>query len=374
VSPLRVSFLIDKLQRAGAQVHLAALVRGLDRERFSPEVRCLMRGGPLFDELAREGLAVESFDLSTIYGPRAWRAFLRLVRTWRRARPDVVHCYLVSANIFGALAARAAGIPVVTSRRDVGISRNWRLRFLEETVVNPLVDVVTANSVSVAAAARRERFLAAEKVTLIPNSVDLRRFDPARHSAEAARTALGLSPDDTVVGSVGHLSPVKGHADLLEAAAVLARRVPRLRVVLVGDGPLRASLTETARSLGIADRVVFTGVRDDVPVVLAAMDVFALPSRTEGMSNALLEAMAMARPVVATAVDGNADLVRDGVTGRLVPPRDPAALGSALSALLDDPAAARSVGCAARRHVADEHSLPLMVSRYERLYEEVARR
>jgi glycosyltransferase involved in cell wall biosynthesis len=369
-----VSFLIDKLQRAGAQVHLAALVRGLDRERFSPEVRCLMRGGPLFDELAREGVAVESFDLPTIYGPRAWRAFARLVRALRRAHVDVVHCYLVSANIFGGLAARAAGIPVVTSRRDVGISRNWRLRLFEGTVVNPLVDAVTANSASVAAAARAERFLAAEKVTLIPNGVDLQRFDPARHPAEAARAALGLSAEEMVVGSVGHLSPVKGHADLLEAAAVLARGGTPLRVLLVGDGPLRASLEDTARSLGIPERVVFAGVRDDVPAVLAAMDVFVLPSHTEGMSNALLEAMAMARPIVATAVDGNADVVRDGVTGRLVPPRDPPTLAGALAALLDDPAAARSLGCAARRHVAEEHSLPVMVSRYERLYQELARR
>jgi glycosyltransferase involved in cell wall biosynthesis len=373
VSPIRVSFLIDKLQRAGAQVHLAELVRGLDRDRFTPDVRCLMRGGPLFDELAAEGVAAECLGLPTIYGPPAWRAFGRLVRRLRRDRVDVVHCYLVSANVFGGLAAWRAGIPVVTSRRDVGISRNWRLRVFEETFVNPVVNVVTANSASVAAAARRERFLAAGKVRLVPNGVDLARFDPARHPAEASRTALGLPPGDRVVGSVGHLSPVKGHADLLDAAALLVRRGVPLRVLLVGDGPLRPALAEKAQALGIEDRVVFTGVRDDVPAVLAAMDVFALPSRTEGMSNALLEAMAMGRPVVATAVDGNADLVRDGVTGRLVPSRDPEALAGALDAVLADPAAARSLGCAARRYVAESHSLPAMVSRYEQLYEELAR-
>jgi glycosyltransferase involved in cell wall biosynthesis len=374
VSRIRVSFLIDKLHRAGAQVHLAELVRGLDRERFAPEVFCLMRGGPLLDALAAEGVAVSSLGLPTIYGPRAWRALARVVRHLRRERVDVVHCYLVSANIFGTLAARMAGVRVVTSRRDVGISRNWRLRLFEETIVNPLVDVVTANSASVAAAAARERFLSSERVRVIPNGVDLARFDPARHAREPSRAALGVMEADLVVGSVGHLSPVKGHADLLEAAAALVRRGLGVSVLLVGDGPLRAPLSEKATSLGIADRVLITGVRDDMPTVLAAMDAFALPSHTEGMSNALLEAMAMARPVVATAVDGNADVLRDGVTGRLVPPRNPEALAAALESVLADPAAARALGCAARRHVAESHALPMMVSRYEQLYEELARR
>jgi glycosyltransferase involved in cell wall biosynthesis len=372
--PLRVLYLIDKLQRAGAQVHLGQLVTGLDAARFAPRVCCLIRGGPVAEALEREGRSVECLGLRTLYGPRGWLGLARLARRLRRAEVEIVHCYLVSANVFGTLAARLARVrAVVTSRRDVGFSRNWRLRLLEERLVNPLVDKVTANSPSVAAAVAREPGLSLEKVVLIPNGVDLDRCDPERYDAAAVRAEYGIAPEERVVGSVGHLSPVKGHVDLLQAAAALVRSGAPLRVMLVGEGPLRSSLHEQAASLGIASRVIFTGVQENVPRLLAAMDVFALPSHTEGMSNALLEAMAMARPVVATDVDGNADVVEDGVTGRLVAPRAPEALARVLDDLLARPALARELGGAARRQVASRYSLPLMVSRYEQLYEHLVR-
>ncbi len=368
--PLRVLYLIDKLQRAGAQVHLGQLVTGLDSSRFDARVGCLIREGPVAEELRRDGCLVECLGLRTIYGPRAWLALARLVRSLRRAPVSLVHCYLVSANVFGTVAARLAGVPaLVTSRRDTGFSRNWRLRLAEERLVNPLVDRVTVNSPAVAAAVAREPGLRPEKVVLIPNGVDLERCDPERHPAAAVRAELGIGPEERVVGSVGHLSPVKGHSDLLRAAATLVGAGTSLRVLLVGDGPLRGALQEEARGLGLGDRLVLTGVREDVPRLLAAMDVFALPSHTEGMSNALLEAMAMARPVVATDVDGNADVVEEGATGRLVPPRSPEALARVLGELFDQPGRARDLGAAARRQMQARYSLPLMVSRYEQLYE-----
>src|SRR5262249_2529720 len=162
----------------------------------------------------------ECLGLRTLYGPRAGLALVRLRRSLRRARIQVVHCYLVGANIFGAVAARLAGVPaLVTSRRDVGFSRNWRLRLVEERLVNPMVDKVTANSPSVAAAVAKEPGLDPAKVVLIPNGVDLGRCDPDRYSGAAVRRELGIGPEERVAGAVGHLSPVKGHADLLEAAA-----------------------------------------------------------------------------------------------------------------------------------------------------------
>jgi glycosyltransferase involved in cell wall biosynthesis len=367
--PLKVLYLIDKLQRAGAQVHLGQLAAGLDPARFAPRVCSLIQGGPVADALERSGSTVECLGLGTLYGPRGVLGLLRLARRLRRARIQVVHSYLVSANVFGTLAARLARVPaVLTSRRDVGFSRNWRLRVVEERLINPLVDRVTANSPSVAAAVSREPGLRPDKVVLIPNGVDVDRCDPERYDAPAIRAALGIAREERVVGSVGHLSPVKGHADLLRAAGALVRKGAPLRVLLIGDGPLRGALQEQARTSGIAERVTFAGVQEDVPRHLAALDVFALPSHTEGMSNALLEAMAMARPVVATAVDGNADVVEDGVTGRLVPPRTPDALARALDDLFGEPARARELGREARRRVASRYSLPLMVSRYEELY------
>jgi glycosyltransferase involved in cell wall biosynthesis len=281
----------------------------------------------------------------------------------------IVHTYLVSANLYGALAARLAGVPaVVTSRRDTGFSRNWRLRLVEEWLVNPRVVRVAAVCPAVAREARRERGLSAERVVTIPNGVDTAEFDPALHPREAARSRLGLAGDDAALGVIAHLSPVKGHADLLAAMARIVEARPRARLFVVGDGVLRAELEAKCRALGLTGRVVFTGARPDVAAVLAALDVVVVPSHTEGLSNALLEAMAMARPVVATAVGGNPDAVEAGTTGLLVPPRDPEALAASVLGLLERPDEARRLGEAARRRVLAEFSLDRMVAGYEALY------
>jgi glycosyltransferase involved in cell wall biosynthesis len=326
------------------------------------------------DELRGRDVPVDVLGLGRLYGPRGLIGLRRLAARLRARRTDVLHTYLVSANIYGALAARIAHIPaVVTTRRDTGFSRNWRLRLLEERVVNPSVARVVAVTRAVADSALRERGLRPEQVVTIENGVDLAACDPDAPPTEAARRELGLGPADRAVGVVGHLSPVKGHRDFLDAAARVAAAEPHARFMVIGDGPLRASLETHAASLGIAGRVVFAGARSDVAALLGLLDVVVVPSHTEGMSNALLEAMAMARPVVATAVGGNTDVVRDGETGRLVPARDPAALARAIEALLRDREEADRLGRAARRFVAEHLSLERMVSRYEQLYRSLAR-
>jgi glycosyltransferase involved in cell wall biosynthesis len=370
---LRVSYLIDRLHRAGAQVHLGQLASSLDREAFEPEVVCLLAGGPVADRLRKDGVPVEVLGLGRLYAPRALAGLLRLARRLRSRQVDVLHTYLVSANVWGTLAGRLAGVgAVVTSRRDMGFSRNLRLRLVEEWLVNPHVDRVVAVSPAVAIAARRERGLRDDQVVTIPNGVDLEAFDAARHPRTEARAQAlrewGLGDDEVAVGAIGHLSSVKGHADLLEAAARIVSRHPRTRLVLVGDGPLRAELEARAQRLGIRERVVFAGVREDVARVLARLDVVVLPSHTEGLSNVLLEAMAMTRPLVATSVGGSPDVLRDGVSGLLVPARDPEALAAAVGRMLEDPERAGAMGRAARRLVEREFSRPRMVAAYEALY------
>jgi glycosyltransferase involved in cell wall biosynthesis len=243
---------------------------------------------------------------------------------------------------------------------------------VEERLINPLADRVTVNSQAVAEAALHERNLEEAKVTLIPNGVDVRTLDPARFPRDEIRRDWGLTPEERAVGAVGHLSPVKGHADLLDAAARLSARHPRTRVFLIGDGPLRPALEARARRLGIGDRVTITGVREDVARCVAMLDVVALPSHSEGMSNALLEAMALARPVVATRVGGNPELVEDGVSGRLVPPAASEPLAQAVGELLSDPETAQRLGGEARRQVADRFPLERMVERHQALYRSLA--
>jgi glycosyltransferase involved in cell wall biosynthesis len=370
---IRVTYIIDKLHRAGAQVHLGGLVPALDRSAFEPEVLCLLAGGPVADELRESGVPVEVLGLGRLYAPRGLAGLLRLARRLRVQHVDVLHTYLVSANVSGTLAGRFAGVgAVVTSRRDTGFSRNWRLRLVEEWLVNPLVDRVAAVCASVAESARRERGLRSGQVVTIPNGVDTVKLDPARPSLAEARAEgrrqWGLGDDEAAVGAIGRLSPIKGHADLLQAMPRVLSRRTRTRLFLVGDGPLRPALEALAERLGIRGHVVFTGLRDDVPRLAAMLDVVVLPSHTEGLSNVLLESMAMARPLVATAVGGNLDAVRDGVSGRLVPAHDPPALAAAVLALLEDPSAARALGREARRSVERDFSLERMVASYEALY------
>lgn len=369
---LRITYLIDKLHRAGAQTHLGQLAPALDRAAFDVEVLCLLDDGPVADEMRARGVEVHVLDLGRLYAPRGLAGLKNLVTHLRRRRVDVLHTYLISSNIYGTIAGRLAGVgSVVTSRRDTGFSRNWRLHFVEERFINPRVDRVVAVTPAVAELARHERGLAPGRVTTIENGVDLEAWRPEGHPRPGLRREWNVADDEIAFGVVGHLSPVKGHADFLAAAAIVARSQPRARFVLVGDGSLRAELEAQAASLGLRDRVLFAGERHDVPAVLAALDVVVLSSHTEGMSNALLEAMAMARPVVATAVGGNPDVVRDGVTGHLVPPREPEALAAALGRVASDLPAAAALGRAARADVAARLSLPRMVARYEALYREL---
>jgi glycosyltransferase involved in cell wall biosynthesis len=364
-----VAYLIDKLHRAGAQRHLGQLAAGLDRQRFAAQVVCLLDGGPIADALRAADVPVEVLRLGRLYGPRGLAGLPRLAARWRAERPDVVHTYLVSANIYGTVAARLAGArAVVTTRRDTGFSRNWRLRLCEEWLINPRVDRVVAVSDAAADCARRERGLAEGRVVTIENGVDLAVWDPQRYDRGELRRRWGLAPEDAAVGVVARLSPVKGHADFLHAAARVASRAPRARFFVIGDGELRRGLEALAESLAIAGRVVFTGARDDVPQLLAMLDVVAVPSHTEGLSNALLEAMAMGRPVVATAVGSNPGVLHDGRTGRLVPARDPEALAAALLELAEDRDAAEALGRAARGSVRERFDVARMVARHQELY------
>ncbi|HEY6548436.1 MAG TPA: glycosyltransferase, partial [Vicinamibacteria bacterium] len=275
-APIRVAYVIDKLHRAGTQVHLGQLASRLDRDRIQPQVHCLLEGGPIADALRATGVAVEEWRLGRLYLPPGLLGLRRLGRRLRADGVDLVHTYLPSANVFGSLAARLAGTPrVVTSRRDTGFSRNGRLRLLEEHFVNPRVDRVVAVTPSIAAATEREPGLLGKVVT-IENGIDAALWDPERAPAQA-RASFGIAANETAVAAIGHLSPVKGHDDLLEAMARVAAQGCRIRLLIAGDGPLRGALEARARSLGLSGHTTFLGVRDDVRTLLSAVDIVALP-------------------------------------------------------------------------------------------------
>ena len=370
---IKILFVIDKLSVGGSQTQLFELVKRLNRDRYLPFVCCLNRKGSLGEKVERLDVPVMVLDLEKIYGVKAFRRFWNLVRFIREKQINVIHTYLVSANIFGALAGKFSGsVKIITTRKDMGFSRNWRLRVCEEYAINPVADQIVAVSRAVSDVTRRERRISNGKVLTIPNGIDSEEWDPRRYSRDAIRGSHGISRDETLISVIANLSPIKGHEDLIRAAAQVVRHHARVRFLIIGDGALRASLERLVQSLNLSRHMTFTGNLDNVPQQIAMSDFSVLPSYSEGMSNVLLECMAMACPVIATSVGGNGELIQDQRTGLLVPPHEPEALSAAILRLIRKPEEAARMGEEARKRVAQDFSIRGMVDSHEALYSELA--
>jgi len=360
----RVMMVINDLQKAGAETQLVRLVLGLDPVGYEVRIVLLKTEDHFAAELDTAGVVVEALHRR---GPADIDVVRRLARAIRRFDPDLVHSWLFLANLLTVLATRLVRVPaVVLSQRscyDATLSPFWRRvarlshRFADRVIVN-------------SEAALREELAAGVPRHLlvhVPNGITV----PAM-PAQANRQALGM-PAGPLVVCVAQLSHEKGHQHLLDAWPDVAARFPNARLALVGDGPLRPRLESRSRELGLAASVVFTGFQEATPW-LAAADIVVLPSVTEGMPNAVLEAMALGRPVVATRVGGVPELVEEGETGILVPPNDPSSLAAALCRLIEDPARATRLGNAARLRAAERFAKERMVAATAGVYEDVSPR
>ncbi|NOT35686.1 MAG: glycosyltransferase, partial [Candidatus Eisenbacteria bacterium] len=334
---IRVLYVVNNFVAGGAERHLLELWSRLDRDRFELAIACFERRGQFTVAVGALGWPVHDLGMSSrIYGPSGWRGLLRLVNLVRDWRPDVIHGYLFGPNLFAALAGRLCGVrAVVVSKRNMDEFETPR-----QVAVQRLAHRLATHVVAVSRAVGESSValgVARERVTVIPNGVDVDRFG----NGAIERSALGLKGVAPVIGSVGCLAVRKDQGMLLEALALLTREGQPFEAVLIGDGPERERLERQAHTLGLDDRVHFLGERPDVERLLPALDVFVLSSREEGIPNALLEAMAAGRASIATAVGGTPEVMQDGRTGWLVPARDPAALARALASALADPTEAR---------------------------------
>lgn len=368
MSRIRLMFALTSPVRGGVEEVVLALLQRLDPTEFA---LALAAPAPLLDDLAPDlrGVTVDALPVCA----DSWRRpgeVRRLGGFVRRWRPDVVNPHLFRSTAVAAPLARChgAGAVVETYHGREGWRRGGlRGSFLPDRLVARCVDRVIAVSEAAAAFLVRGKGYPAAKVVVVPNGRDLSRFTPGR-DREAARKELGVDRHTPLAGVVGRLEPQKGHAWLLQAWPDVLRHLPDARLVVIGDGALRQPLESRARAAGVAGSVLFTGFRTDVPRLLDAVDVVVLPSLYEGMPLTAIEAAAMARPVVATAVDGTPEVVRDGETGLLVPPADAPALARALAALLRDPDGARRLGAAARARALARFDLARQVERTAAVY------
>ena len=362
----------------GTERQFVNLGLALNPDRFDLRFGCTHPWGHFLKEVQARDIPVASYPIGSFASARCVVEQLKLARDLVREDVQIVQGYSFYGNVFALPAARLASTPVViASVRDQGAYLTPLQKKVQRLVCR-MADCVLVNAEAI-----REWLIAdgfePGKIVVIPNGIDVSRFAQTADGPNPRRE-LGIAPDALLVTMVSRLSPTKGVEYLLDAIAAAAVTHPKLRALIVGEGLVaqdgvvmqdRAyldSLIARARQLGIADRVIFTGYRSDIPALLAQTTVFALPSLTEGLSNVVLEAMAAGRPVIATRVGGTPEIIADGQNGVLVPPSDPAALKTALTTVIEDPAFANALGTAARRTVEARFSMARMVGDTEALY------
>jgi glycosyltransferase involved in cell wall biosynthesis len=368
----RIVQLIDGLGLGGAERVLVAYAPALARLGYDVEVVVLQdRGGnPLAEPLRSAGVPVHPLLVGHLRRFDQVRGFLAGMRG---LAPSLVHAHLEFASTLGALHRLRTGVPLVatlhTLEKPEGIDRDSARLWLMHKALERAADRVICLTASAERAAR-ESGLARARIDVLANGVDLAPFDapPARSRAEV-RAAFGVPPGAPLVVCVAVLRPPKGIDRLLEAFPAVRAGAPGARLLVVGDGSERAALEARAAAPDLAGTVTFAGARDDVPDLLRAADLFVLPTLIDALPTVVIEAMAARLPVVASAVGGIPDMVRDGEEGLLVPPGDAGALAAAILRVLGDPRLGRDLAAAGRARAEEAFSLESQVGRLGSLYD-----
>jgi glycosyltransferase involved in cell wall biosynthesis len=364
---LNVLQLIPTLDRSGAEKQMVLLATGLPRDRFRVEVAALTRLGPLEGELKDAGLPVTLIGKRLKVDPFALG---RLVRFMKAKKFDVVQTWIFAANVYGRVAARRAGVPVVvTAEMAVDLWKGKGQLAIDRRLAM-WTDKVVGNSDAVVDFYRKAG-VPDDRLAMIHSGIA--DEEPPDVDPAAVRAEFGFAPGCPLAIFIGRLAAQKAVDDLLSALDLLQHTEPELRTLIVGDGPLRDQLKARAHAFTLDASVKFLGHREDVPRLLAASDLLVLPSLYEGLPNVVLEAMRFRKPVVATAAPGTTEVVVDGATGRLVPMRDFVALARGIRELIRDPETAHRMGEAGRVRAEAEFRAETMVERFASLYEEIAR-
>lgn len=364
---MRITHFVENLERGGLERTVIDLIGAQREAGHECRVICLFQRGPLADELSTRGVVVEVCGKNQGIDTKA----VRRARGFLQQTPaGILHTHNATAHYHAVLAAY--GLPlqrIINTRHGMGETKQGsRGEWLYRRSMR-LTDYAVA--VCEAARGRLARSGVRPRIRLlsIPNGIRLDGFAATSLEARVALVSeLGLPAGTRIIGTVGRLQPVKDQATLIRAFRHVHDRLPDTALVIVGDGALRQELERVATSEGIVDAVRFLGDRSDVARLLQGMDLFALSSLSEGYSIALLEACAAGLPIVATAVGGNAEIVRDGINGVLVPSGDPIALAASISDLLQSPQRVESMGSAGRAWVQQEGSFKTMSERYLQLY------
>jgi glycosyltransferase involved in cell wall biosynthesis len=363
---LRVGFIIDSLRRHGTQRALLYLVCGLQERVYEQRVFCLNDAVDLDVQtrLASCGACVRVIGKKQLMAAHGVIALYQELRRWQ---PHIVQTFLPFGDVIGRTVAHVAGVPVIVSSIRARNIDKRRWQFLLDRITLRWVDRVVFNSQRVIPYSVEHEGVRADQVVCIPNCVRIVR--QARPSPRAeARSRLDIPVDAFVIGTVGRLYPQKGHHYLLLAFRDVLSVMPCALLLVIGDGPLRSQLESEMLQLGISEHTRFLGERADVPDLLDILDLYVQPSIFEGMPNAVMEAMAVGKPVLATNVDGTQELITHGETGWLVESCNPEALAEQIIYALQNRDECARVGAAGARRMDCDFSVQSMVTAYDGLY------
>lgn len=370
--PRRLAFLITSLSWGGAQVQLVRLARELKLRGWDVRVISMLEPGVFAEELHQAGIPVDSLGMNR--GVPAPSGIFKAGSILRRWNPTVLCSFMYHANLLGRAAGRLVRVPVIVSSiRNENLGNRMRERI--DRLTNWASDAITTNSRLAAAGLTQRGVVAPGRLLVIPNSIQVDRYagDPEERARQ--RAELGLRDDEFLWLSVGRLEKDKDHENLVAAMRLLDEKGIRPPVLVAGEGPERETLEAATASLNLQERVKFLGTRRDLRSLYGAADGFVLPSRREGLPNVIMEALASGTPVVASRVGGVPELIRDGDTGFLVPPRDTGALAAAMTRLMETPPAQRrEMGERGRRHVEENFSVGAVTDEWESLFQGLARR
>jgi len=362
---LRILHLIDGLKIGGAEVLLRDLVSGLRDAGFQVSVG-FSTPGPVRDSIHDMGISLTRL-------PRLMRVdpvlFIGMCQLIRRERPQIVHTHLFKSDFHGRLAARLCKVPVIVSTaHNIDAWARWALLGYLYGLTAQLADRIIAVSDEVRDFQILYAHTPAVKIVTINNGVNVSMFENQIENGRAVREELGLNEAAPVIGIVGRLERQKDHNTFLDAAAHLKQALPEARFLIVGDGSLREELIARARALDLLPSVIFCGIREDIPAVLAAIDLLVFSSRWEGLPVTLLEGMASGLPIVSTAVGGIPGAVVENETALLVPPESPEELAKACLFILQNKELAEKFGMASRMRVLEKYSIQAMISCTVELY------
>jgi len=360
---IKILFIVDNLSIGGAQRHLVRLANGLKSRGYSVKIISL---GANDDSLIKDiNVPIVSFKMDCIWRFSFWKNFIRLMSFLKRERPSIAHTYLNTSNVFGTFAGKLANIPIiVNSRRDMGHFRSGLIGKLERFAAG-LSDKVVCVSKAVQENVVNVEKIPLDKTVVIYNGVDIDKFNNVSCDISGSKRYTTVS----MVATMNREK--KGHIYFIKAAEEILRKRKDIRFILIGDGRLRSSLEDYVNKNGISNYFDFRGKRTDLTKELYNTDILVVPSESEGCSNALLEAMAMGITPVATAVEGNLEIVEDGVSGLLVEPRNPSAIAKGITVFLDGPDKLQFMAAKAKERVINNFSFSKMISNFDRLYKEL---